>query len=225
MPLQLIFSIGLIFVFLVVIVAIAEKLNQIITDDKELTRKVVHIGIGNVILLAWWLQIPTVIGIAAATIAATMNFIAYFIPILPSINSVGRRSFGTFFYAISIGVLIAWFWPQHLPQYTAIGILIMAWGDGMAAIMGQRFGQHTYQVLGITKSWEGSLAMAGASFLVTWPILFSLEGNIWHSGFVAAIVALVAASLEAFSKLGIDNLTVPIGSAAIAFYLTQSSFF
>ena len=34
-------------------------------------------------------------------------------------------------------------------------------------------------------------------------------------------IALFATALEAFSKLGIDNLTVPVGSAALCFYLNQ----
>ncbi|MFM6511142.1 MAG: phosphatidate cytidylyltransferase, partial [Microcystis panniformis] len=35
------------------------------------------------------------------------------------------------------------------------------------------------------------------------------------------LTAIGATILETFSKLGIDNLTVPIGSAAIAYFLTQ----
>ncbi|HSF75124.1 MAG TPA: phosphatidate cytidylyltransferase, partial [Microcoleus sp.] len=45
--------------------------------------------------------------------------------------------------------------------------------------------------------------------------------NIWQTWAVSAVVALVAATLESVSKLGIDNLTVPIGSGAIAFFLNQ----
>ena len=77
--------------------------------------------------------------------------ISYITPILPSINSVGRKSLGTLFYALSIGILASLFW-QDYPQYTTIGILVMAWGDGIAAIIGQRFGKHTYQVFNITKA-------------------------------------------------------------------------
>lgn len=217
------FSLSLIIIFLVVIVAIAERLNQIITEDKELTRKVVHIGAGNVILLAWWLNIPGWVGVGAAIITGAIALTSYFIPILPSINSVGRKSLGTLFYAISFGVLVAWFWPGHLPQYAVIGILVMAWGDGMAAIIGQRYGKHPYQVLGMTKSWEGSCSMAIVSHFISCLILLPGAENIWHSWLICLIVAVVAASLETISKLGVDNLTVPIGSAAIAFYLSQLS--
>jgi phytol kinase len=38
---------------------------------------------------------------------------------------------------------------------------------------------------------------------------------------VPVAVAFVATGLEAFSWFGIDNLTVPLGSAAVAFFLNQ----
>ncbi|MCY7393855.1 MAG: phosphatidate cytidylyltransferase, partial [Leptolyngbyaceae cyanobacterium CAN_BIN12] len=37
-------------------------------------------------------------------------------------------------------------------------------------------------------------------------------------------IALWATGLEAFSKFVIDNLTVPLGSAAVAFYLSTLLF-
>ncbi|MEL6139388.1 MAG: hypothetical protein AAFR42_18525, partial [Cyanobacteria bacterium J06628_6] len=39
----------------------------------ELTRKIVHIGAGQVILLAWWLQVPSWMGVTAAAVAATLS--------------------------------------------------------------------------------------------------------------------------------------------------------
>ena len=220
---HLLYPLTLVFLYLIVLVTIAEILKRFIADDPELTRKIVHIGSGNVILLAWWLNISTSVIVAAAAIASIIALVSYFIPILPSINSVGRKSLGTLFYAVSIGILAACCW-QDYPQYTAIGILVMAWGDGMAAIIGQRFGKHTYQVFDITKSWEGSLAMAVATFIVTNTILLVVQGNHWQVWLTSLIVALVATGLEAFSKLGIDNLTVPIASAAFCFLGDQMFF-
>ena len=214
---NVIYPLVLIFLYLIVLVTIAETLNRLITDDPELTRKVVHIGSGNVILLAWWLDISAWVIIIAAVIASLIAITSYILPILPSINSVGRKSLGTLFYAISIGILTGLFWDSQ-PQYTVIGILVMAWGDGMAAIIGQRWGIHKYQVLAITKSWEGSLAMATTSYIVTSLILLFSLGNHWQTWLISAIAALVATSLESFSKWGIDNLTVPLGTAIVCYY-------
>ena len=212
-----VYPLGAVFTYLALLVILAEVLSRFITDDPELTRKVVHIGSGNVILLAWWLDISRGVIVSAAIVAAAIALVSYIIPILPSIESVGRKSFGTLFYAISMGVLAACFW-QDSPQYAVIGILVMAWGDGMAAIIGQRFGRHTYQVGQITKSWEGSLAMAVTASVVTGLILLFVWGNSWQAWTISLVVAVVATMLEAFSKLGIDNLTVPLASGFLCFF-------
>ena len=188
--------------------------------EPEVIRKVVHIGTGNVILLAWWLKIPAVVGIGASILFSLVTLLSYRLPLLPGINSIGRKSFGTFFYAVSIGILTACFW-QQAPQFAVLGVLIMTWGDGFAALIGKRWGQHLYHLGGIQKSWEGSLTMLAVSWIVSSLILLSVYGNLWQIWLIAAVVAVVAALLEAYSNLGIDNLTVPLGSAGLAFWLIQ----
>lgn len=208
-------------VWLGVVLLIAAWFNRSPIRDPELVRKVVHIGTGNVILLAWWLDIPAWVGIAASVVAGAVTLLSYYFPILPGINSVGRKSLGTFFYAVSIGVLTAWFWRLQQPQYAVLGVLVMTWGDGLAALVGQRFGKHPYNIWGIQKSWEGSFAMAGVSYIVSSLIFLGVQGNVWQTWVVAIAIALVATGLEAFSKYGIDNLTVPLVSGALGFILIQ----
>lgn len=217
-------QVGIAGVCLAIIVLLAETLHGYNTLDAERVRKVVHIGTGNIILLAWWLKFPAWVGITASIIASAVTLVSYKFPILASINSVGRKSFGTFFYALSIGILVAWFWPLDQPQHAALGILVMTWGDGLAALIGQRFGKHPYEVWGIQKSWEGSLAMAVVTYVVSSLIFLGVYGNVWPTWVVPIAVALVATGLEAFSKFGIDNLTVPLGSAAVSFFLSRLLF-
>lgn len=211
----------LVAVWLGLIVLIAELLNRFTSADPELVRKVVHIGAGNVILVAWWLHIPAWVGIAASVVASAIALLSYRIPILPSVNGIGRKSLGTLFYAMSIGFLVAWFWTIDQPQFAALGILVMTWGDGIAALIGQRWGKHPYRIWGMQKSWEGSLAMALVSYIVSSAILLATVGNLWQIWLIALIVAAIATGLEAFSKFGLDNLTVPLGSAAACFFLSD----
>lgn len=207
--------------WVLLIILIAWGVRRFTNSENEIIRKIVHIGTGHVILIAWWLNIPAIVGITSAILASILTLLSYVFPILPGINSVGRKSLGTFFYAVSIGVLVAYFWYLHKPEYAALGILTMAWGDGLAALIGQRFGQHQYQIFGTHKSWEGSLTMTVVSCLITILILLPIQGNIWQIWMISIIVALVATVLEAFSFLGIDNLTVPLGSAALAYTLIR----
>ncbi|HIK19110.1 MAG TPA: phosphatidate cytidylyltransferase [Leptolyngbyaceae cyanobacterium M33_DOE_097] len=198
----------------------AETLHKRGWASPETVRKVVHIGAGNVILLAWWLNTPAWLGIAASIVFSIVTFLSYRLPILPSINGIGRKSLGTFFYAVSIGVLIALFW-QTAPDCAVLGILVMTWGDGLAALIGQRFGKHIYKLWDMQKSWEGSFAMGFVSFLVGVFVLSIAHSLSWKIGLIALIVAIAATALEAFSKYGIDNLTVPLASATLAFWLVR----
>lgn len=97
----------------------------------------------------------------------------------------------------------------------------MTWGDGLAALIGKRFGTHKYKVFGTEKSWEGSLTMMLVSYVVSSLILVGTQGNSWQTWAISLLVAFIATALEAVSFLGIDNLTVPLGSAALAFFLSQ----
>ncbi|MEH2264876.1 diacylglycerol/polyprenol kinase family protein [Nostoc sp.] len=207
-------------IWVLLILLIAWVVNRF-ADKPEIVRKIVHIGTGNVILIAWWLDIPASVGITASILASAITLLSYRLPILPGINSVGRQSLGTFFYSVSFGILVAWFWYLQQPQYAALGILVMTWGDGLAALIGQRFGTHKYKVFGTQKSWEGSLTMMLVSYFISSLILVGTQGNSWQIWAISLMVAFIATTLEAVSFLGIDNLTVPLGSAALAFYLSQ----
>lgn len=211
-------SSGLVVAWLGLVLAAAEGLYRYRNLDPEFSRKIVHIGTGNVILIAWAFEIPAWVGISAAIAAGTVALVSYWLPLLPGVNSVGRKSLGTFFYAVSIGTLIALFW-QRAPYYTALGILIMTWGDGCAALVGLRFGRHPYRVLGMTKSLEGTLAMFATSYLVSLLTLLASGAGLANVAIVSLAVAAAATVLESFSVLGLDNFTVPVGSAAIAFGL------
>jgi phytol kinase len=210
-------------VYVGAIVLIAELLHRYTETKPEHVRKVVHIGTGNVMLLAWLLQLPAWVGMTSAVLAGAATLISYRLPILPGVNSVGRKSLGTFFYAVSIGILTAIFWPLQLPYYGVIGILIMAWGDGLAAIIGQRFGQHPYTIFGNTKSWEGTATMFFVSYTIVSIVLFSVQGNIWQTWAIGIPVAIAATAVESIAQWGLDNLSVPLISAGLAFAINQLS--
>jgi phytol kinase len=204
-----------------IVLAAAELVARFTPLGGEVSRKIVHIGVGNVILLAWWLNIPAWVGITAAVISSIATLGSYWYPVLASVSGVGRKSFGTFFYSVSIGLLIAYFWTQGLQAHAVLGILVMTWGDGLAALIGQRFGKHPYTVWGMTKSWEGTATMAIASLIVSGSILSFAYGFSAPVALAAVIVAAVATGLESFSKFGLDNLSVPLGSGFLSFVLMQ----
>ena len=60
-------QVSLVGAWLGIILILAEALNRFVKVEPEMSRKVVHIGTGNVILLAWWLKIPAWVGTVSYT--------------------------------------------------------------------------------------------------------------------------------------------------------------
>ncbi|WP_373480124.1 diacylglycerol/polyprenol kinase family protein [Geminocystis sp.] len=215
------FPIAIVTIYITILLIIAEFSRRYTKVDSEFTRKIVHIGTGNVILLAWWFHIPTFIIIFASIIASFVAITSYFLPILPSVNGVGRKSLGTLFYAMSIGILTGFFWENGQQQYTVMGILIMSYGDGMAALIGKKWGKNSYQVWGNKKSWEGSLTMTFVSILITVIVLTYTDNWQLENMIIALIVGIFVTILETISYIGIDNLTVPVFGGILIYYLQQ----
>lgn len=212
-------------VFVFVIIGISTLLSTLKVLNEEGSRKFVHIGVGHWWILAmiffnnvWWAIVPPVIFIV-------LNYISYKQKVFKAMERSEAGDFGTVTYPISLLILVlaTFFDPTtievlgvNVPQYAyigAIGIFVMAYGDGFAAVIGKRFGKTK---LINRKSLEGSLTMFVFSFAVTALILALFDAsNVWLG---SALVALVATGLELVSPKGIDNLAVPLG-ASLIYYL------
>jgi phytol kinase len=204
--------------YLILVILIAEILHKTEGKNSEIPRKVVHIGVGNVILIAWFFKIPFLTILQTSIASSLLCLFSYFIPIIYSLSGVGRKSLGSFFYSLSIGILSYIFWAEY-PYYAVLGVLIMTWGDGLAAVIGKKFGRHDFEIFGMKKSLEGCLTMTLVSFVISFLIFLLVFGASWKICLIAFLVATLATLLELLSKLGIDNLTVPIGSAWLAYFL------
>ncbi len=172
-------------------------------QQQELSRKVVHIGAGFALPIAWATEIPVSLALAAAALASSLALINHRWRLLASIEDVGRFSYGTVAYGASITILLAFFWPQQADLVCA-AVLTMALADGLAGLLGANFSSRRWQIFGQTKSIIGTATMA----LVTLLVLAILLPNLpWH---VVIAIATSATLLEQFSWAGLDNLTVPL---------------
>ncbi len=204
------------------LVFLASEILRRLKQDPGLVRKVVHIGTGNVLLIAWWLHIPTWLCVTAGVTFSAIALASHYTNILPMIHDVGRKTYGVFYYALSITILVVFLWDSH-PQYAVIGVMVMSWGDGMAALIGKRFGKHSFVHLGNKRSLEGSFAMFVTSLIVMIGILGITHSIHTRDITIAIPVAAIAALLEAYSPGGTDNISVPLSSAALS-YVLQSIF-
>nr|WP_269623547.1 dolichol kinase [Prochlorococcus marinus] len=185
-------------------------LKKLFPQEKELGRKIVHMGTGPIIPLAWWLDIPSKIAIPAATVITIGLLINYQFRFIASIESIDRKSFGTIAYGLSITLLLIFFWPNNAAAITA-GVLVMAFGDGLAGLIGRKIISPSWMILNQKKSMVGTFTMA----IGTGIVLYSINqlSGINLSMLDIFIITSIAVILEQISPLGIDNITVPIGVA------------
>ena len=184
--------------------------NIFFPHEKELSRKIVHIGSGPIIPLAWWLNISSLIAIPLACIITIALCLNYRFKLLPSIENVERKSFGTIAYGLSITILIIFFW-ENRPDAVTAGVLMMAFGDGLAGLIGPKIKSPSWLIMGQRKSLIGTLTM-GITGIIILAAINQVTGLHLELVDILTITSL-AVLLEQISPWGIDNITVPIGVA------------
>tara|TARA_B100000579_G_scaffold143547_1_gene116513 strand:+ start:42 stop:695 length:654 start_codon:yes stop_codon:yes gene_type:complete len=214
LPIQV--AIFIIALWIITILLIAAVCKKYFPKKEELSRKIIHIGTGPVILLAWLFNIPKNIAFFSALIITIALFVNYQYRLIPTIEDIERKSFGTIAYGISITLLLLLFWP-HYALSISLGVLSMAFGDGLAGLIGRSIKSPTWSILGQTKSIAGTLTM-GAVVAITTEVITSLN-NIAIQPLEIATISMIATLLEQISPFGMDNITVPIGVTCLGIWL------
>ena len=178
--------------------------------QRELSRKIVHIGMGPVLPLAWWLEIPITLAVPIALTVSVAALINHRWQLLPAVEDVDRHSYGTVAYGLAITSLLVLFWSDQ-PQAACAGVLVMAAADGLAGLIGRAVQSPRWQLWGQTKSIAGTLTMGAVSFAVLAGLALFSSHHPNPSGLV--VISVLAVGLEQWSRWGIDNLSVPIGVA------------
>lgn len=198
--------------WLALLALLAVAVRQRWNSHGEWSRKLVHIGGGGVVPLAWLFGIDRWVAIPAATAVTLVALINHRRRLLPAIEDVGRHSYGTVAYGVSITLLLTLFWPQR-PEPVCAGVLVMAIGDGLAGLVGPRVASPSWSVLGERRSVSGTVTMALGSLVVLQSVAaVSPMGPAWP---LLPLLALVATALEQLGLLGLDNLTVPLAVALL----------
>jgi phytol kinase len=197
--------------WLVLLAGLAVQVRQRWNGQREWSRKLVHIGTGVVVLIAWGCGIDRLVAIPAAGTITLLAALNHRLRILPAVEDVGRASYGTVAYGASITTLLALDWP-HQPAVVAAGVLVMAVGDGLAGLIGPLVKSPSWSVMGQRKSVVGTGAMAAGSLgaLLLVQHLAKVQGLPSPALPALLATAAIATALEQVALLGIDNLTVPI---------------
>lgn len=179
-------------------------------DQRELSRKIVHIGTGPVLPLAWFLHIPIAIAVPCAVVVTLITLINHRWHLLPAVEDVGRKSYGTVAYGVAICLLLILFWAET-PAAASAGVLVMAFGDGLAGLIGRAVRSPNWAVLDQRKSFIGTSTMAITSAVVLFALVLVTQSPLNPLRLLA--VCSLAVGLEQMSVWGIDNLSVPLGVA------------
>lgn len=196
------------YVFIAIVIVAAKFFEK---AGKEASRKFIHIALAN-----WWFIamyfFDNVICLSIVPLSfVVINYISY----KKDLISVMERSeedkdgLGTVYYALALLILsIYTFGIIKRPEIGLCSILIMGYGDGMAAIIGKSIDSFKYKIGDATKSLAGSATMLFISFLISAIFLCYVGVNLWM--LKAIVVALCVTVAEAVSVKGTDNITVPI---------------
>ena len=197
--------------WLTLLAALALEVRRRWQGRREWSRKLVHIGTGAVLPIAWLFGIDQAIALPAAALVTMLAALNHRVGVLPAIEDIDRHSYGTIAYGASITLLLWLYWPQQ-PAAATAGVLVMAFGDGLAGLLGPWIPSSSWRVCGQRKSLVGTAAMAGASLalLLLLRAVALVQQLPAPTPWALVAVAAVAVLLEQWSLLGIDNLTVPL---------------
>ena len=210
------FTVILLYLFLIFLISIVfKKYNE---DNKEIVRKIIHIGIGPLIPIAQFLKINQNSALIFTGIVSLIVFINYNYKLFPTIEDVERKSYGTLFYCLSLFILIYLVWDKD-PYALISGFFIMTFGDGLAGLIGKSFNSKSWIFFKQKKSLFGTMTMFLTSLIVVFSIGYAQQNSLNVNYFT---IAFFATLLEQFSVLGIDNFIVPISSALFFnFFITS----
>ncbi|XP_059666003.1 probable phytol kinase 1, chloroplastic [Cornus florida] len=216
------------------LVSVFDNLTQRNLIEQKLSRKLVHILSGLLFMASW-------------PIFSTSTGARYFASFVPFINclrlaihglslatdeglvkSVTREGNpeellrGPLYYVLMLILCALVFWRES--PIGVISLAMMCGGDGVADIMGRRFGSIKIPY-NQNKSWAGSISMFAFGFLISMGMLyyFSVLGYFQMDWLCAmervALVSFVATAVESLPTLGVvdDNITVPLASMATAY--------
>ena len=201
--------------------------EKALATKPEISRKVLHIMVGNIAFLLPVFATRWVMAFVAAAPFIILTFLMSPYTPIKSIRgrtSAAGHSMGLVYYSITWTILAYLFFDNMV--VIAIGIFSMSYGDGFASLIGVKYGKEKYNVVGDEKSFVGTFAMflftfimmivaivyyqyvQGISFLFT-PI---------NIGFLLLFSA-VGAIVEGFTPKGLDNLTVPFVITILYWYV------
>lgn len=180
---------------------------------QEYHRKFVHMGVGLFVAFWPWLiswRAIQLIGLAMAIVVVVDREVRFF----KIDRRITRQTFGDLFFALAISLSALLTTNKY---FFMIAILHVAVADGLAAIIGQKYGRKwRYKVFGETRSVVGTMAFWLSSLIILGiGLLFVLQPDIYTYAVLLLALPPILSVLENMSILGLDNVVVSMAVLAI----------
>ncbi len=186
------------------------------SEHHELTRKLIHIGVGLITLSFPWLFDAVWPVIVWSAVVVSFLIGLRFVPRLKDhyggvVDSVARQSLGEIYFPLSVAILFVL--SGRDPLLYCVPIVILALADTAAALVGSQYGHWRYTTVeGSRKSAEGSVAFFTVAFFsVHVPLLLSGQAGRAETLLIGVILGLMVTLFEAIAWRGLDNLFIPLG--------------
>lgn len=188
---------------------ISELLGQKKILRGDLQRQFVHITVGSFIAFwPWLVSFDTIAWLGAAMLAIVL--INRRKKLADFYSEVDRTSYGDIFYALAV-IFAAILADDKI--FFALAILTMALGDGLANVVGQKYGKKwKYKFLGHTKTVVGSMAIWLVSLSVLGVGLLFAQEFVDYSAYTTLLLVMppLLVLVENTAIWGLDNLVVPV---------------
>lgn len=175
----------------------------------EFSRKFIHITVGSFVAF-WpfyldWNQIQFL----SVAFLIVVGFSKY-LNVFQAIHSVQRPTLGELYFALAVGIVP---FITHDKWIFMAAILQMGLADGMAAVIGERWGKQSYLVFGSRKSLAGSLTFYIFSLAILVMYVYGSGDNL--APFAVVGISAVATAIENLAVRGLDNILLPLFVAVV----------
>jgi dolichol kinase len=200
----------------VTVLLISVALERTGKVPREFNRKFVHAAgainllMAPVVLASHWAALVVAVAASLLLVASTAMHS------LRGLHGVGRGVGGVATYPLAGWMLFYGAFGRGNDDWLAyvVPVLVLAAADAMGALVGTRWGRRRYVVAARhIRSLEGSLVVGAVAFLCTLTPILVADAMPWNVATLVAIyIGVTAASLEAVSTHGLDNVFVPLGT-------------
>lgn len=187
---------------------------------KEASRKFIHIMLGNWWFIAMYFFTNVWCALLVPASFVIINYLSYKKNLIKVMERDEQDGLGTVYYAVALFVLaLVTFGILKKPELGLVPTLVMAYGDGLAAVIGKTIKSKKYKLSDTKKSFAGSVTMFVISTLLIGGYLWFVHSTVFwktaHWPLISGLMGFTITAIEAVSGKGWDNITVPLSTLAM----------